>query len=445
MGQIDLFEHDNKDTGKALSEILELPDDDRSISEILELPDDNRSLSEILEIPDLTEGDFKADNDSDVSEFDCKLETKDKVRLECDQDCCETQSFEIDLAKVASEAPVNLVDSVTAHRDSDGSSLAQHSVNALDEGFLQVQMVEKSVEVDHIKENTKAKPNKNAVEKSISKEMAQSPDAVLSVDQVSSGLDPVKTKSAHETMSEAKTDETDGIDKHRETLLTSKHGSASELTVKEPNLESRCLSPNVDISIPPRPKSNSLASRKSKETTKVSVVSEKSEILEGAKHADTNNVSVGDITSPKPGMKAQKQSGSVDASKASVSASLSQALPQNENEISKSKTEPVLKQSKNSAKKIHSASIGAFDEKNNQSMPKYGQVSKHKQTDTLRTKDKSPSRRVYRHGIDKAPSSQHEAVVSVQDETVHTAKGKASRPGKKASITKALRTKPTYV
>ena len=236
MGQIDLFEHDNKDTGKALSEILELPDDDRSISEILELPDDNRSLSEILEIPDLTEGDFKADNDSDVSELDCKLETKDKVRLEFDQDCCETQSFETDLAKVASEAPVNLVDSVTALRDSDGASLAQHSVNALDEGFLQVQMVEKSDDVDHINENTIAKPTIRVDENSVSKEIAQSPDAMLSVDSV-------KTKSAHETISENKTNETDGIDKHRETLLTSKHGSASELTVKEPNLESRCLSP----------------------------------------------------------------------------------------------------------------------------------------------------------------------------------------------------------
>ena len=439
MGQIDLFEHDNKDTGKALSEILELPDDDRSISEILELhDDDNRSLSEILEIPDLTEGDFKADNDSDVSELDCKLETKDKVRLEFDQDCCETQSFETDLAWVASEAPVNLVDSVTALRDSDGGSLAQHSNNALDEGFLQVQMVEKSVEVDHIKENTIAKPNIHVVDNSISKEMAQSPDAVLSVDSV-------KTKSAHETKSETKTNETDGIDKHRETLLTSKHGDTSELTVNEPNIDSRCLSPNVDISVPPRPKSNSLASRKSKETTKVSVVSEKSEIPEGAKHADTNNVSVADVTPPKPGMKAQKQSGSVDTSKAPISASLSQALPQNENIISKSETDPVLKQIKNSSKKISSASIDAFDEKNNQSMPKYGQVSKNKQTDTLRTKDKSPSRRVYRHGIDKASSSQHEAVVSVQDETVHTAKGKASRPGKKAPITKALRTKPTFV
>ena len=441
MGQIDLFEHDNKDTGKALSEILELPDDDRSISEILELPDDNRSLSEILEIPDLTEGDFKADNDSDVSEFDCKLETKDKVRLECDQDCCDTQSGEADLARIASEAPVNLVGSATALRDSDGGSLAQHSVNALDEGLLQVQMVEKSVEVDHIKESTKAKPNIHAFENSVSKEMAQSPDGMLSVDLVSTGLDPVETKSAHETMSETKTNETDGIDKQRETLLTSKHGSASQLTIKEPDLESRCLSPNVDISIPPRPKSNSLASRKSKETTKVSVVSEKSEIPEGAKHADTYNASVGDITPPKPGMRAQKLSGSVDESKASISASLSQ----NENVISKSETEPVLKQSKNSAKKINSASIDALDEKKNQCMPKYGQVSKHKQTDTLRTKDKSPSRRLYRHGIDKASSSQHEAVVSVQDETVHTAKGKASRPGKKASITKALRTKPTYV
>ena len=76
MGQIALFELDHTDKS-----VLPLTDD-KALSEILEVPD-SQTPSQVLEIPDFNEGKNKADNGSDGSEMEFKVETKDAVRSEC--------------------------------------------------------------------------------------------------------------------------------------------------------------------------------------------------------------------------------------------------------------------------------------------------------------------------------------------------------------------------
>ena len=430
MGQIDLFEPDYKD--KVLSEIVEIPDD--------------KSVSEILEIADLTDGDLKADNDSDISELECKV---DKVRLECDQKY-EAQSSETDLAVVTHDAQVNMFEvptdqnSVITHKSLDDDSFAQHSVVAPDQGCSLTQSaLALNVEVNksQIISNMESKPNID--QHPNSKKQAQMSDVIVSVHSKCTHPSHSNANLVQETSSDAKThDDNTGnsLAKH----LTLKSDSSSDQTVREPSPDKRCLSPNVDISIPPRPKSNSLASRRSKEITTVSVVSEELEIPKQTESTDVNNIPT--KTQSEQPTKVQTVSGPANLNNVPHLAGLSkssnlQTLNETVPKDSGSKHKNVPKKNI-SATNSDSCSVA---EKCPQNLPQSAQESRYKQSNIPRTKDKSPSRRVYKHGLDKSPGTQNRVVISVKDETVTATKGKPPQPAKKEAVTKVSRTKQVFV
>ena len=258
MGQIDLFEPDLTD--KVVSEIL----DDKALSEILEVPDD-QTLSEILEIPDFTEGDNKADNGSDVSELDCKVvETKDPVRsytqcgighedefVECDQGlAAHVQSGKrgslddgsLDCTGLVAFSP-KVAEDCTGF-DADKAMVAHLSGST-------AQTFQKDLQPCHSMTNTLDKSE--AINES--NEAAKDDSLALKID-----IGNVGPKT-----SEVKSDES-----YSTNLLSMGSG---------PGLASRCLSPKVDISIPSRVKSNSLASRGIKKPDCVPFMHEVNETL----------------------------------------------------------------------------------------------------------------------------------------------------------------------
>ena len=243
MGQIDLFEPDLTD--KVVSEIL----DDKALSEILEVPDD-QTLSEILEIPDFTDGDDKADNGSDVSELDCKVvETKDAVRSYTECGLGNRAEF--------SQSNSGLVAHVqTCNRGSLDDGLGDGSLDCTGLVAFSPKVAEDctgfdtdKTKVAHLSGSTAqtfqndAQPchgMTNTLDKSEAINESKDDSLALKID-----IGNVGSKT-----SEVKSDES-----YSTNLLSMGSG---------PGLASRCLSPKVDISIPSRVKSNSLASRGSK-------------------------------------------------------------------------------------------------------------------------------------------------------------------------------------
>lgn len=432
MGQIDLFEPDH--TEKAPYDLL----DDKALSEILELPDDN-TLSEILEIPDSTDGDSKADNDSDISEVDLKVETKDCVRHEWDLDH-ENEFSLTDSNLVAPFKPedegVQLSDhsSVVAQSflDNDGS-VAKQSLFALGQGSSIAQTAH-----DH----TLSNHNVNVRQAHISQVI---PDSVKS-NHVNNG------KSELETATDSKTQKDEKVGSSPAKMIATK----TDLSPVD-----RCLSPQVDISIPAKPKSNSLASRRSKETNNVSVVPENvqnpkqdknanSHKISVVPNADLDKISIVDKTEPNIDARAHTQLNprhlrtSSHQSKLTISSKLDKPISH------KSEKDSVAKQEGDLAKKDKSVAPGnSASSPVSQSLPKNhsrsSQVTRSKQTNVVGVGDKSPSTRVYMHTAEKPRNHQHQAVVTVKDETVTATKDKLPRQTRMEAVLKTSRNKPTFV
>ena len=361
MGQIDLFEPEH--TEKVVSEIL----DDKALSEILEVPDD-QTLSEILEIPDFTERDNKADNGSDVLELECKVEeTKDAVRL--DTECglehgAEFVESDPDLvAHVQTGERGSLVNASFGHTGlvackskvtGDGNDLDAHQSEVAHLGVSPAQTFQDGV-----------LPG-NALAVNLHK-------SEVICDATNDNNFDITIGSSFK-LSEVGTDESGSID-----LLS---------MVSCPGLASRCLSPKVDISIPPRIKSNSLASRGNKEPVPVSLVSE---TVENSNRSDPEN----ELLLDKIGLKEKDKS-------VATGSFVRNHAPQN--------------------LKYQSSSFSSF---------------KEDKTDSPR--DKSPAARVYRN-IPRIRGPRH-VIVSLDNEI--GAKGKHHRQAEKD--VKSSRNKPTYV
>ena len=417
MGQIDLFEPDH--TEKVVSEIL----DDKALSEILEVPDD-QTLSEILEIPDFTERDNKADNGSDVLELECKVEeTKDAVRL--DTECGLEHGAEF----VESDP-----DLVAHFQTGERGSL----VNA---SFGHTGLVACKSKVTGDCNDLDAHQSEVA-------HLGVSPaqtfqDGVLPGNALAVNLH--KSEVICDATNDNNFDITIGSSFKLSEVGTDESGSIDGLSmVSGPGLASRCLSPKVDISIPPRIKSNSLASRGNKEPVPVSLVSE---TVENSNRSDPENELLVDKTGldNTVEVKSTADPGSIgqtghcganfNKSQSTVSSKLNMSSPQKAEKSLKAKVAIGLKE------KDKSVATGSFVRNHAPQNLKYqsSSFSSFKEDKTDSPRDKSPAARVYRN-IPRIRGPRH-VIVSLDNEI--GAKGKHHRQAEKD--VKSSRNKPTYV
>ena len=418
MGQIDLFEHDHN--SKSPSDLL----DDKALSEILEVPDDNL-LSEMMELPDFTEGELKADSNSDVSEVELKVETKDCVRLECD----------MNHGNELSQTDANLV----AHLKSDNEGVELSDHNSL--------VAQPSLGNDGL----------------VAQQSLVPPGAQTAHDQTLSGQNGNDSGACNsEVISTAvKTNNTNEGKSELENVVDSKSQKPAS-KVKNTNTDlspaNRCMSPYVDISIPPKPKSNSLASRKSKVNNPLCVLTENVQKPNQVQNSDH-------LASIAPNAKSDKSAVLVKTESTGDTRIIANKSPPHLRE--KSESSGSFKVSKpnscDSAKhlegkreldlakkeKIEASAIKSVYDPVAKSHPKshsqWTQGSRFKQNNVIRARDKSPSAKVYLHSAEKPRSHQHQAEVSVKDETVNPVKGKPSRTTRMEAMLKSSKKKPAYV
>ena len=201
----------------------------------------------------------------------------------------------------------------------------------------------------------------------------------------------------------------------------------------------RCFTPKIDISIPPRPKSSSLASRRAKESTSITsepVIDEIPNKLVG--RTDLENVPKQDLDAEVQTHQGTAQPTSHFSEHFSGSESLGAAkqnksLPQKSEKVSVT----LAKQDKSV---ISGNSVGSQDSHAPKNVHHPSKNASTKQTKTAEaSRNKSPA------AVCRQTSSQPAASVSVKNETKTFTKSKHQQEAKKEVAAQRSKTKPVYV